>query len=46
MKQLVTRDQHGTICTVREETLPTLNDMLLRVCGAILLLAAALAVLI
>lgn len=46
MKQLVTRDQHGTICTTREEKVPTLNDMLLRVCGALLLLAAALAVLI
>lgn len=46
MKQLVTRDQHGTICTTREENVPTLNDMLLRVCGALLLLAAALAVLL
>jgi hypothetical protein len=46
MKQLVTRDQHGTICTVREETLPTLNDMLIRICVSILLLAASLAVLI
>ncbi|MEK3838684.1 hypothetical protein [Paenibacillus sp. FSL R7-0128] len=46
MKQRVTRDQHGTICTTREETLPTLNDMLLRVSMALLALAAALAVLI
>lgn len=46
MKQLVTRDQHGTICTTREETIPTLNDMLLRVSVALLLLATALAVII
>lgn len=46
MKQLVTRDQHGTICTTREETVPSLNDMLLRVSLSLLLLAAALAVIL
>lgn len=46
MKQLITRDQHGTICTTREEKVPTLNDMLLRVSFALLLLAAALAVIL
>lgn len=46
MKQLVTRDQHGTICTTREETLPTLNDMLMRLSVVLLILAAALKVLL
>lgn len=46
MKQLVTRDQYGTICTTREETVPTLNDMLLRVSLSLLLLAVALAVIL